>query len=380
MRNFLLLPVFASAAILQETCTNSTKKQSDSEPYSFNFLILLNKLPNSFIISHDGLTQTYPTITGPSNSAKEVAFAVIKNELYIFGGREDNGAGTNKIVKLVDCSFEELSVRSNYYYAEGSAALTIQNGEKALICFGLANHSNKCEEFDTIQATITHSSQFGHRYGHLGYYNGKPTTVSGDGSEVIAFHKVESLSENGWLSLADHPPMSVCHTLTGLESGAMILTGGYYYTDDFISRDSRDIWLLKDNEWTIIGKTKERCSYCSSIRNGQFVYIVSGSDKDFSGGYPIERIEINDDVFVSSEVIGHHSTYSLNPVLYATDSDFCVLEPTTDPVTIKTTSATILESTTDEPITMTIDTTTSSSSKTRSKFLLSTIAFIFSFF
>ena len=125
-----------------------------------------------------------------------------------------------------------------------------------MICFGLANHNNECEVFDTIEATKTHSSQFGHQNGHLGYYNGNPTTVSGLGGDVFDFHKVETLSENGWSLLADHPPKSLSHTLTGLEGGAMILTGGFDYTDDFYGV-SRDIWLLRDDEWKTIGKTKE---------------------------------------------------------------------------------------------------------------------------
>ena len=65
---------------------------------------------------------------------------------------------------------------------------------------------------------------------------------------------VETYNEvTGWTSLPDHPSYGTQgHTLTGLDSGALLLVGGVE-----IEWDTRGIWLLKEDTWTLIGELKE---------------------------------------------------------------------------------------------------------------------------
>ena len=134
-----------------------------------------------------------------------------------------------------------------------------------MVCFDRGSHKN-CELFDGTSSTPTHSAQFLHHHGSLGYYKGQPTTVGcyySNGQK-----KVETYSTSGWTSLADHPRWRIfafllkwfyfrnirMHTLTGLESGAMLMAGGY---DNTNKAATKDIWLFKEDVWSLIGSLKE---------------------------------------------------------------------------------------------------------------------------
>ena len=81
-----------------------------------------------------------------------------------------------------------------------SAALSIEDGEKALICFDYSEQI-RCEIFDGSKIKSTHASTHRHAGGKLGFYKGKPTTVGGEHS-----NKVETWSKtSGWSSLPDFP-------------------------------------------------------------------------------------------------------------------------------------------------------------------------------
>ena len=83
----------------------------------------------------------------------------------------------------------------------------------------------------------------------LGLYKGRPTTVGS--TSYSSYCKAESFSKSGWFSVTSHPRETREHTLIGLETGAMILAGGRYYR-----RESKDVWILRNNDWSIIGHLK----------------------------------------------------------------------------------------------------------------------------
>ena len=84
-----------------------------------------------------------------------------------------------------------------------SAALSIDNGEAALVCFPYDGTGRKCEVFNSITSESTFVPNYEHAGGRLGLYRGKPTTVgSYDGVER---NKVETLTSSGWRTLNDFP-------------------------------------------------------------------------------------------------------------------------------------------------------------------------------
>ena len=50
------------------------------------------------------------------------------------------------------------------------------------------------------------------------------------------------------------------HTLTGLDSGSLILAGGFggeTWSSNDPEHFQKEVWLLKDNQWTLIGQMQE---------------------------------------------------------------------------------------------------------------------------
>jgi hypothetical protein len=70
--------------------------------------------------------------------------------------------------------------------------------------FGMAIYIPACAFFNGSAVSKTHSSNYPHLRGGLAYYNGQPTTV-GHQCGFFEEGKVETLSPNGWSSLANHP-------------------------------------------------------------------------------------------------------------------------------------------------------------------------------
>lgn len=136
-----------------------------------------------------------------------------------------------------------------------------------LVCFG-TNSENKCDFFTGATINSASPTSFGHRHGSLGYYEGKPTTVSS--SSTDGYSKVESLADDGnWIRLSDHPRFRKtsnlniflilfsnihAHNLIGMPSGALMMIGGYKrQTDDYVT----DIWLLQSEVWTLVGNLQK---------------------------------------------------------------------------------------------------------------------------
>ena len=87
-------------------------------------------------------------------------------------------------------------------FSSGSAALTLDDGIKGLICFDRDDY-NRCEDFDGEFSTEIFSSNYCHWGGGLGFYEGKPTTVGADYG--YGKNKVETLGSSGWITLTDFP-------------------------------------------------------------------------------------------------------------------------------------------------------------------------------
>ena len=93
----------------------------DCDGYSF-------RSPEAFLLTGSG-TKTRANFEVPyENYVKESQYAVVKGQLFIFGG--GNPAKFIKIAKLEGCSFVELPVQLNFAVDSNSAALSIDNGEK----------------------------------------------------------------------------------------------------------------------------------------------------------------------------------------------------------------------------------------------------------
>ncbi|CBY14684.1 unnamed protein product [Oikopleura dioica] len=280
-----------------------TETETSNERLFVKFLVIPDFYDSSYLIKKDGSTSA-ATISAPTYDFTEyVKHALVKGQLYIFGGASDN----KKIARLDGCRFNELSARLNEDRGYSSEALSINSGSLALICFGYNDKS--CETFDGTTAATTFSATWTHYYGGLGMYRNQPATV---GCFTAKHIKAETLSSTGWSDLPDFPMRIYSHSIVGLDNESMLLFGG-----QISGQSPTGIWQLKNDQWNKIGQLAKSASYGSAFYSGRSIYYFGYSS--------IQRIDLNaEEELEKVEFIGKPPKSSFHPVLFATTPDYCV--------------------------------------------------------
>ncbi|CBY15974.1 unnamed protein product, partial [Oikopleura dioica] len=257
--------LFLCPCIERETTTTTEISTTTTEITSISdvfILVIPRYVDKSYLQSGDGSSQISATINAPDNDyARYAAYALVNGKLHIFGGYSD----FTKIARLDDCTLNELTVRLNEERYSGHAALSIENGKKALICFGDSGEIRKtCEIFDGSTTVSTFASDSTHKYGGLGLYKNQPTSV---GCSDYKHQKAETLSATGWTALPDHPKRISRHSLVGLENQSLLLIGGING-----GATQSGIWQLKDENWNQIGELLQADYSESAIYIGRSIY------------------------------------------------------------------------------------------------------------
>ncbi|CBY13455.1 unnamed protein product [Oikopleura dioica] len=275
-------------------------------------LVIPCYVDESYLQSGDGSSQISATINAPRNDyAEYAAHALVNGKLHIFGGV----SYSKKIARLDDCTLNELTVRLNEDRNYGHAALSIENGKKALICFGWNGDFRKtCEIFDGSTTVSTIASNWTHHYGGLGLYKNQPTSV---GCYDEEHQKAETLSASGWNSLPDHPKRISEHSLVGLENQSMLLIGGVDWGNDGVIQSG--IWQLKDENWNQIGDLLQTDYGGSAIYTGRSIYYFGYVSE------AITRLDFNEvEELQSVSKIGNQPSDFYLPVLFQTVSNYCI--------------------------------------------------------
>ncbi|CBY15693.1 unnamed protein product [Oikopleura dioica] len=279
----------------------------------FFILVIPYSVDESYLQSGDGSSQISATINAPENNyAYYAAYALVNGKLHIFGGDSDD----TKIARLDDCTLNELTVRLNEERKYGHAALSIENGIKALICFGDSGDIRKtCEIFDGSKTVSTFASDSTHRRGGLGLYKNQPATV---GCIDEKHQKAETLSATGWTALPDHPKRISRHSLVALENQSLLLIGGRDYGNDGYARQS-GIWQLNDENWNKIGELLQADFSGSAIYIGRSIYYFGYVSK------AIERLDFTEtEVLQNVAPIGNQPRNNFYPVLFQTVFNYCI--------------------------------------------------------
>jgi len=268
----------------------------------------------SYLQSGDGSSQISATINAPKNDyADYAAFALVKGELHIFGGRSDGF----KIARLDSCSFNKLPAPLNEERRWGHAAVSTENGQKALVCFGRSGSDDtfkSCEIFDGSSTVPTFLAKRTHEYGGLGLFKNQPATV---GCDDAKHYRAETLSATGWTALPMHPLRPSRHSLVGLENGAMMLLGGYDW-DGYPVVPQTGIWQLKEDQWNRIGELSKPAVAGSAIYVSRSVYFFEYENS------AIYRVDLDEnEEFEAVEEIGSQQGSYHYPVLFQTDNDYC---------------------------------------------------------
>ncbi|CBY15726.1 unnamed protein product, partial [Oikopleura dioica] len=275
-------------------------------------LVIPNPVDKSYLQSGDGSSQISATINAPDNDyAYYAAYALVNGKLHIFGGSSDR----TKIARLDDCSLNELTVRLNQERDDGHAALSIENGKKALICFGSSYDIRKtCEIFDGSTTVSSFASDSTHQYGGLGLYKNQPASV---GCYDEEHQKAETLSATGWTALPNHPKRISSHSLVALENQSMLLIGGIDWGNRGVSQSG--IWRLKDENWNQIGELLQADRSGSAIYIGRSIYYFGYGSK------AIQRLDFNEKEELQNVAqIGNQPDYYYYPVLFQTVPNYCI--------------------------------------------------------
>ncbi|CBY11763.1 unnamed protein product [Oikopleura dioica] len=290
---------------------STTNTSSPITPSDVFILVIPRYVDKSYLQSGDGSSQVSATINAPENNyAHYAAHALVNGKLYIFGGQYDR----TKIARLDDCTLNELTVRLNAERRYGHAALSIENGKNALICFGWSGDIFKtCEIFDGSTTVSTFASDSTHRYGGLGLYKSQPTSV---GCNYEQHQKAETLSASGWTALPDHPKRISEHSLVALENQSMLLIGGRDWGNGAYQSG---IWQLKYENWNQIGEFLQADYAGSAIYIGRSIYYFGASSK------AIQRLDFNEtEVLQNVAPIGKQPGNYYLPVLFQTVSNYCL--------------------------------------------------------
>ncbi|CBY41050.1 unnamed protein product [Oikopleura dioica] len=288
--------------------TMTTTDLTPIEPSDVFILVIPYKVDESYLQSGDGSSQISATINAPRNDyAQSAAYALVNGILHIFGGYSDY----KKIARFDYCSFNELTVRLNEKRESGHAALSIENGKKALICFGHSGDSRRtCEIFDGSTSVSTFAPDWSHQYGGLGLYKNKPASV---GCYNEKHEKAETLSSTGWTALPNFRQISE-HILVGLANQSLLLIGGGYG-----GAVQSGIWQLKDENWNQIGELLQADRYGSAIYIGRSIYYFGFYSK------AIQRLDFTEteDLQTVAQIGNQPSQYFL-PVLFQTVPNYCI--------------------------------------------------------
>ncbi|CBY13668.1 unnamed protein product [Oikopleura dioica] len=303
------VPTTTEIATTSKSLSTTGLTTTPIAPSDVFILAIPNYVNSSYLQSGDGSSQISATINAPNNYyAWNAVHALVNGKLHIFGGYTDS----KKIARLDDCSLNELTVRLYEDRNSGHAALSIENGEKALICFGESGEKT-CEIFDGSTTVSTFASNWTHYGGALGLYKNQPTSV---GCSFEKHQKAETLSASGWTSLPDHPKRISKHSLVGLENQSLLLIGGQDWGNGGLQ--SR-IWQLKDENWN------QFCELLRADYSGSAIYIGRSIYYFGYDSAAIQRLDFNEaEDLQNVQLIGNQPGSFHLPVLFQTVSNYCI--------------------------------------------------------
>ncbi|CAG5108419.1 Oidioi.mRNA.OKI2018_I69.chr1.g3786.t1.cds [Oikopleura dioica] len=270
----------------------------------------------SYVLKPDG-SESPRTIKIPS-SKNEYHYllasisAMIRGKIYIFG----EGYGYELRIKMIrGCEIKELDVKLNNQYYWGSSVVTAADQQSAMICFPEDEERKKCDEFDGSAVSIKPATKYSHKNSCLALYSDQPVAVSSWLSD--GYKKVEKFDGASWTEMEDFRKAIYAHSCIGVFDGYLLLGGQYEENDNFYN--SKDVYLLRDSKWTVVGQLNEIHFYSSATRIGNTIYLVGGKKEPFA----VEKLEWDGEKISSAKVINNHSNPFWRPILFPVDEFYC---------------------------------------------------------
>ncbi|CAG5108415.1 Oidioi.mRNA.OKI2018_I69.chr1.g3784.t1.cds [Oikopleura dioica] len=272
----------------------------------------------SYVLKPDG-SESHRRIKIPSSNKQfhylyAAISALIRGKIYIFGAGGINDSGL-RIRMISGCGIKELDVKLNNQYYWGSSVVTAADQQSAMICFPEDEERKKCDEFDGSAVSIKPATKYSHKNSCLALYSDQPVAVSSHLSD--GYKKVEKFDGATWTEMEDFPKAILVHSCIGVFDGYLLLGGSYQENNEYYS--SKDVYLLRDSKWTVVGKLNEKHWYSSATRIGNTIYLVGGSKEPFA----VEKLEWDGEEISSAKVINNHSGDFPRPIIFPVDEFYC---------------------------------------------------------
>ncbi|CAG5108425.1 Oidioi.mRNA.OKI2018_I69.chr1.g3789.t1.cds [Oikopleura dioica] len=272
----------------------------------------------SYVLKPDG-SESPRTIKMPSSiDSSQFLYAsisaMIRGKVFIFGKLSGSDYGL-RIRMISGCEIKELDVKLNNRYYFGSSVVTAADQQSAMICFPDDEKFKKCEEFDGSAVSIKPSTKYSHRSSCLALYNDQPVAVSSGLPE--GRKKVEKFDGVSWTEMEDFPKPIYIHSCIGVFDGYLLLGGNYEENDKYYN--SKDVYLLRDSRWTVVGQLNKYHWYSSATRIRNTIYLVSGKKEP----YAVEKLEWDGEEISSAKVINNHSNPFWRPIIFPVDEFYC---------------------------------------------------------
>ncbi|CAG5079622.1 Oidioi.mRNA.OKI2018_I69.PAR.g9298.t1.cds [Oikopleura dioica] len=287
-----------------------------------------------YVMAVDGSERMETNLVIPEGTArhdylKYAGHAILNDKLYIFGGSSD----FKKIARLDECEFTELPIQLiDPFDSISGALMSFMN--RVYLCF-FSYPYKTCQEFDGNDVTDSYlRTNFEHCYGSMGIYNDSMVVLgAGDWPGEKVRRKVEQLEVGGWKEIAEFP-VDIAYSSTVTVPEGMLVLGGWnpgwntLVTEFNQPRDTnpntgiyyKQIYLLKENVWSLVGNLNEPKSDATVIRLGEWIVSVAGdSNNNF-----VERINWDGEAVTSVEIIGSHANTILRPIVFQSEKNFCV--------------------------------------------------------
>merc|ERR1719397_1282823 len=341
----------SSSSSSSSSSFDSSSSSSSSSGPKDHLLYLGQSTSKGFVMNSDGTTRAAEIILPPGltssdwqSSSHYYAYyydddtpvganylfqsksAIIKGQVYFFGGVNDAQSGDFKIVTLNGCELVNHDEKLTRRFDASSSVMSINGGSEALICFSFYTPFESCNTFDGTSAADTYASNVSHNNAGLAYYKGKPTSVSS--SYRTGYKKIETLGENGWEYLEDFPINLSGHSLVGLASGDLLIIGGHQQPDGDTNYDfSSEIWRKSaiDGSVTKAGDLKRHTHNGSVLAMNNYIYVVDryyGRETN-----AVQRIQLNEEEDIErTEIVTEFDqggAYLHLPILVAVEADFC---------------------------------------------------------
>ncbi|CAG5081876.1 Oidioi.mRNA.OKI2018_I69.PAR.g9982.t1.cds [Oikopleura dioica] len=221
--------------------------------------------------------------------------------------------GSFKISILSGCKIinTEIQLVNSFDAVYGSLATVSAGTESVILCRG---RSADCESFNGEKSQSISSTQINHERSCMVEFENAPMII---GSYSPTSNRVEILTSSGWQDTTPHPRQIYSHTCLSVSNGVLTISG--ILKDDNVWFYTKNVYLLRDDQWAKVGVLQSVYGLASSIHFGDYFLVFDGVQTR-----NVERALWDGQNITSSMIINKHEGDCYRPIIFESDPDSCI--------------------------------------------------------